>query len=103
MDNKDADDQTARMHRLICVFVVRIWQVLYIFSTNCLLKLAWSVLADHFKIALINLYMLMVQSIIINHYQLDEFVSNFIVAGVHVILFPIEIPVSKQCRPWSDT
>ena len=26
MNNKD-DDQTARMHRLICVFVVRIWQV----------------------------------------------------------------------------
>ena len=27
MNNKDGDDQTARMHRLICIFVVHIWQV----------------------------------------------------------------------------
>ena len=34
-----------------------------------------------------------------HHYQMDGSVSSFIVSGVLVffILFPIEIPVSKQC------
>ena len=73
----------------------------YIFSTHCLIKLAWSFLAVHFKIALINLYMLSAPT---HHYQLDESVSSFYsVWWTIFILFPIKIPVSKQCRPWSDT
>ena len=41
----------------------------------------------------------------VHPYQLDESISNF--RGVRYsffifILFWIEIPVSKQCRPWSD-
>ena len=50
----------------------------YIFSTYCLIKLAWSFLADHFKIALINLYMLSAPD---DHYQLDESISSFIMSG----------------------